>query len=58
MGDTYTAYEVTKFPKGDGVYEIQFKAGCVGQGFGCHPNVGKATASFKRYLMTGEMVAP
>lgn len=58
MDRTNTAYEVNKFPKGDGVYEIQFKAGCSNKGLGCYPKVGKATASFKRYVSTGEMVGP
>lgn len=57
-GEVTTAYEVTKFPLGGGTYEIQFKAGCVNQGLGCHPSIGKATASFKNYVATGVMRAP
>jgi hypothetical protein len=58
MNEVYTAYEVTKFPKGDSVYEIQFKAGCHNMGLGCHPSIGKATASFKRYVATGDTISP
>lgn len=57
-GQVLTAYEVNKFPLGNGVYEIQFKAGCSSEGLGCHPSTVTATASFKRYVLTGEMVAP
>jgi hypothetical protein len=57
-GRVNTAYEVNKFPLGNGVYEIQFKAGCSNKGLGCHPSTVAATASFKRYLMTGEVTSP
>lgn len=57
-GQTFTAYEVSKFPMGNGTYEIQFKAGCNNMGLGCHPSIVGATASFKRYVMTGDMTSP
>lgn len=49
-GKTFLAYEITKFPVNHGVYEIRFRAGCVNQGLGCHPDVTQAEASFKQYV--------
>ncbi len=57
-GEVFTAYEVNKFPLGDGGYEIQFKAGCSNKGLGCHPSIVGATASFKQYVATGAMTNP
>jgi hypothetical protein len=57
-GRTNTAYEVNKFPLGNGAYEIQFKAGCSNKGLGCYPSIVGATASFKRYVMTGDVTNP
>src|SRR5713226_5379780 len=42
-GEVFTAYEVSKFPMGNGTYEIQFKAGCSNKGLGCHPSIVGAT---------------
>jgi hypothetical protein len=57
-GQTFTAYEVSKFPMGNGTYEIQFKAGCHNMGLGCHPSIVGATASFKRFVATGDITSP
>jgi hypothetical protein len=43
---TQAAFEVTKFPRGGGVYEIRFRAAC-GNMFGCVPSILDLTASFK-----------
>lgn len=49
-GQTFLAYVITKLPVNHGVYEIRFRAGCVNQGLGCHPDATQAEASFKQYV--------
>jgi hypothetical protein len=46
------AFEITKFPRGGGVYEIRFRAGC-GNPFGCSPSIKKLTANFNLFVSTG-----
>lgn len=57
LGSTFTAYEVTKFPVNHGVYEIRFRAGCVNQGLGCHPDITQATAAFKQFVNAASLVS-
>ena len=47
---TSPAFEITRFPHGDGSYEIRFRAGC-GNIFGCAPSVKQLTASFNECVL-------
>lgn len=52
LDTTYAAFEVTKFPIGNGTYEIRFRAGC-GNIFGCVPSIKQLTADFKTTVAYG-----
>lgn len=52
LDTTYAAFEITKFPKGNGAYEIRFRAAC-GNMFGCVPSIKQLTANFKAAAMYG-----
>lgn len=50
------AVSLVKIPKGDGVYTIEFDAGCDNM-FGCQPSVDAMRASFFQFVM-GSSIQP
>lgn len=45
QSDPRAAFEITKFPKGGGAYEIQMRAGCANI-FGCQPSISELEDNF------------
>lgn len=50
LDTTDAAFEITKYPRGGGHYEIRFRAGC-GNVFGCVPSLKQLQADFNVSVM-------
>jgi hypothetical protein len=51
------AFQIIKYPLGNGAYEIRFSAAC-GNIFGCVPSILEVTASFNRALIPAPAKKP